>query len=360
MERYIETFFRFKWVFLFLLVLVPTLGVGYALDQQQKLYQAVGTVWTDKPAYLDTATTWNQYISPAQNQAGNVSEFLQSNTFALDVLKQTDLRSGLSSPLTAQATLATFRKQVSVAAVGTHLLAISYSDTDPKVAQQVVQVVITTFNAEVLSTSNSQGSVTLAFYQQKLSDAKLKVANATAALGTYLNAHPELQQVTTNQNVSQLIASANFEAQHPELVKLIQNQSTASKDEQDLQTKVDQIQFTQSSQTVGTEQSFRIMDAPALPDKPISNRKKLALQIGIALLAAVGFVVGGVVLLTILDSTIRSANEAAQRLHLPVFAAVPLMRERRELVRRRRNRRRSVRALLALQARHPELTQPTA
>jgi len=82
MERYFETLFRFKWLFLFVLVLVPSLGAGYAIDQRQVLYQSVGTVWADKPAYLDIASQdWNQWNTPAQNQASNVQEFLQTNRF---------------------------------------------------------------------------------------------------------------------------------------------------------------------------------------------------------------------------------------------------------------------------------------
>jgi len=34
MERYFETLFRFKWLFLFVLVLVPSLGADYPIDQR--------------------------------------------------------------------------------------------------------------------------------------------------------------------------------------------------------------------------------------------------------------------------------------------------------------------------------------
>lgn len=353
MERYFETFFRFKWPFLLLLVSIPILGAGFAIKQQQVLYQATGTVWTDKPAFLSTATTWDQYISPAQNQADNVNEYLQSNSFALDVLRQTDLRAHLTSPSQTQTTLTDFRKQVSVTAVGSHLLAIRYSNESPKIAQQVVQVIISTFNKEVLSTSTSQSSATLAFYQKQLGDATVKTAEATAALGAYLNAHPDIQKGTAKQDVSQLVASANFAAQHPELVKLIQGQDAATKAEQQLQSQVDQIRFTQSSQTVGTEQSFRVMDPPTVPSKPASNKRKIALELGIAVLIAVGFVVGGVVLFTVLDTTLRTTNDVARRLHLPACGGIPMMKERHGLVRRGFVSRRSVRALMALQSRLP-------
>lgn len=357
MERYVETFFRFKWVFLFILVLVPTLGVGYAIDQRQVLYQSTGTVWADKPAYLDIATTdWNIYISAAENQAGNVSEFLQTNSFALDVLGQTDLRSSLTTPALAQTTLTDLRKNVSIRPIGTHLIAISYSDTQPKVAQQVVQAIIDTFDKEVLSSATAQNSVALSFYQKKLQDATTKANDTTASLRAYLGAHPELLQGSTGSQaqVSQLVANAAFAAQHPDLVKLVQDQQADVKLEQQYQDQVNQIEFSQSSQSVGTAQSFRIMDAPTVPTQPVSSKKKMALEIGIAVGAALGFVTGGVVIFSLLDGTLRSASLASARLQLPVFVTVPLLQERRGLLKRRRFSRRNVRRLLALEARLTE------
>jgi|GEM_PF-1640398 uncharacterized protein involved in exopolysaccharide biosynthesis len=362
MERYFETLFRFKWLFLFVLVLVPSLGAGYAIDQRQVLYQSVGTVWADKPAYLDIASQdWNQWNTPAQNQASNVQEFLQTNSFALEVLNQTDLRANLTTQRQAQQTLTNLRTRVSITAAGTHLLAISYSDEQPKVAQQVVQAIIDTFDKEVLSSATSQNSVALAFYQKKLQDVTATAANSTAALRTYLEAHPELTQGTnaTQAQVSQLVANASFAAQHPELVKLIQDQQTATDQQSKYQAQVDQIQFSQSSEAVGTGQSFRIMDPPAFPTSALSSKKKLVLEIGIAVGAAVGFVVGGVVLLTALDTTLRSATVAADRLELPVLVMVPLLNERRGLIRRQRFSHRHVRTLLAMEAHLPELTGPT-
>lgn len=363
MERYVETFFRFKWLFLFVLLAVPLLGTFYAFKTQLVLYTSTGTVWAEKPAYLTIASTdWNQWDTPAQNQANNVQEFLQTNSFALDVLNQTDLRGSLTTPLATQITLATLRKNVSVRSVGTHLLAISYSDEQPKAAQQVVQAIIDTFNKEVLSSADSQNSVALAFYQKQLADATAQANDATAALRSYLNAHPELTNGSAGPPVpvSQLIANASLAAQHPELVKLIQDQTAATAQQTKLQDNVDQIEFSQSSAAVGTAQSFRIMDAPIVPTTAVTSKKKLLLPIGIAGLAALLFVAGGVIIMTLLDSTLRSARVASQRLPVPVFVAVPLLKERRNSLRRRRYSRRSVRVLLALEAYLPELNGPSA
>lgn len=355
MERYVETFFRFKWLFLLVLIIVPALGIGYTFKERQVLYLSTGTVWAEKPAYLSVSSDWNQWNTPAENQVGNVQEFLQTDSFALDVLKQTALRSNLATAQEQLKTLDNLRKRVNVAPVGVHLLAVSYADPQPVVAQQVVQAIIATFNQEVLATATGTDSVTLAFYQKKLDDANVQAVNTIAALRTYLDAHPEIARSTTPQNVSSLIANATFEAQHPELVRLIQAQSSAASQQQELQKEVDQIQFNQSSQTVGTQQSFRTMDPPLAPTQPESTKRKMALQIGIATGAALGFVVVGLVILTLMDTTLRSPTVAASRLHLPIYASVPLLRERRSWFRRRRVRRRNVRALLALQARLPEL-----
>lgn len=352
MEPYIETLFRHKLLFLFLLIIIPTLGIGYAIDQRQIDFQSTGTVWAEKPAYLNTGQDWSQYMTPAENQAQNVQEFLQTNSFALDILRQTDLNSQLGTDVLAQQTLTAFRKNISVRAVGSHLLTISYTDTSPRVAQQVVTAIIDTFNKEVLANATSSGSVTIAFYQKQLDDVNAKLADTTAAIRAYLDAHPELGR-PTGDTLNQMIASTSFAAQNPQFVNLVQQQGALQKQQQSYQSTIDQLTLSKDAAPIGTQQSFRVMDAPGLPTKPISSLKKFALSIGLGVGAALGFVIAGVVLLTVLDGTARSARTAQRLLGLPAFAPLPLLRSRRAAFFRfrRRFRQREVRMLLALQAR---------
>jgi uncharacterized protein involved in exopolysaccharide biosynthesis len=350
MEPYIETLFRHKFLFLFLLILIPTLGVGYAIDQRQVLFQATATVWAEKPSFLDTGQDWNQWITPAQNQAGNVQEFVQTNSFALDVLRQTDLSSRLGNELLAQQTLIQFRRNLAVNAVGTHLIAIAYTDPNPKVAPQVVSAVISTFNKEVLANATSDGSVTIAFYQKQLDDVNAKLADTTAAIRAYLDAHPELGRPSSDR-MNEMIASTTFAAQNPQFVSLVQQQGALQKQQQSYQDTIDQLTLSKDAAPIGTQQAFRVMDAPTLPTKPISNLRKFAAEIGLGFGAALGFIVAGTVLLTFLDGTLRSARLAPRQLGLDAYPALPLLRPKRAFFFRRRFRQREVRTLLALQAR---------
>lgn len=352
MEPYFETLFRHKLLFLFLLIVIPTLGVGYAIDQRQIDFQSTGTVWAEKPAFLDTGQDWNQWSTPAENQAGNVQEFIQTNSFALDVLRQTDLSNQLGNAVLAQQTLTDFRKNIAIRSVGTHLLAISFTDPNPKVAQQVVTAVIDTFNTEVLANATSTGSVTIAFYQKQLDDVNAKLADTTAAIRGYLDAHPELGR-PTGDTLNQMIASTSFAAQNPQFVNLVQQQGALQKQQQSYQSTIDQLTLSKDSAPIGAQQAFRVMDAPGLPTSPISSLKKFAMSIGLGFGAALGFVLAGTVLLTALDGTARSPRLAQRQLDIPAFAPLPLLRSRRAAFFRfrRRFRQREVRMLLALQAR---------
>src|SRR5579859_4344121 len=199
LERYVETFFRHKWVLLFILFLVPTLGIGYAFDQKTTLYDAGATVWTQKPAFLSILGDWSQYQTPAQIQAANVHELLQTQYFDNEVISSTDLRFRMTTPQSRVAVIDHLRKKTVIEPVGTHILSIKYPDEDPKVGVQVVQAIIQAFNKEILDNLNSQGTVALGFFQKQLAQATTKQSDATAALSAYINAHPELSTYSSDK-----------------------------------------------------------------------------------------------------------------------------------------------------------------
>ena len=108
-------------------------------------------------------------------------------------------------------------------------------------------------------------------------------------------------------------------------VKLVQTLDQATKDQQRLQDQVNNIRFTQSQADIGQQQSFKVLDPATTPLRPTSSLKKLLLPIGLALGVAIGFTVGGIILLTLFDTTLRSQRLAADRFQLPVVGTVPAL-----------------------------------
>ncbi len=356
MERYIETFFRYKWLLLFILVLLPTLGTGYALDKRQVLYQATATVWAEQPPYLTVTADWNQYISPAQNEASAVQEYLQTDVFDVKVLEETPYRDQLLSPVQQLTVISNLRKYASILPVSEHLVIVGYSDPNPQVAVQVVDAIIKNFNSQMLSTLHNEGAVALTFYQQQLAQAEANLATDTAQLKAYFDAHPELGNLPQTQaKMLALIADARFQTQYPQAIKMINTQQEAMKHVHDLQSQIQQIQFQQSSSIIGQPQMFRIMDPAAPPLKPLGTLKWMALRIGLSALAGIVLTSLGLIIFTLLDPTVRSTSMIVQAFPVSAVAVTPRLRIRRALffLFRRKYRCRDISTLLALEAAHP-------
>ncbi|MCL4509152.1 MAG: hypothetical protein M1296_06470 [Chloroflexi bacterium] len=348
MERYIEAIFRHKLLFFCLLVLVPAAGVVYAFKNESRLYQSTATVWAEKPPYLSTIGDWNQWISAAQNQQSNVQEFLQTDSFDVAVLSQTDLRGYLSNPLVRQQLILDIRRYATVTTSGQNLVTISFSSPNARVSSQVVKAIIEQFNKDILAQSSAQGSAALAFYEQQLAQANKRLADATATLRSYFEAHPALIN-TSLDKADTLLSNAAFTAQYPEVIKLIQARDTADKEQQSLQSQVNQIKFSESSNAIGQGQAFRIMDEPNIPLHPVVQRRELIIPI--ALSAAASITLAGIALVAFafFDHAIYSASVAAQELQLPVFGTLPYVPARRRLFPRRRIVRRDIRTVLSME-----------
>ena len=353
MERYLEAAFRYKWLWLVIVLLMPVTATSYAMRTTIPLYETGATVWTEKPAYLNAIADWNQYQTPAENQAGNVNEMLQSRKFDLEVLGQTDIGKHIATEADVQQAIATLLKYTSVYAVGTHLVAIKYQDPRPAVSVQVVNAIISAFDNELLTNTNAQGAVAVGFYQKQLDDASAKLQQSQAALSDYLTAHPDLVKIANDVASAGQFNDPVFTLQHPDLAKLIQQRDSDAKTQQSLQDELSQITFSQNSAAVVEEQTFRVIDKPVTPIRPMSIRKRLIMPVALSIGGALGFVIGGVILLTLLDTTLRNERLAAARYQLPVvISAIPFIEEGK-------SGRDSVRQLLGMQARLPRGSEPS-
>ena len=73
---------------------------------------------------------------------------------------------------------------------------------------------------------------------------------------------------------------------------------------------------------------FSLLDSAAVPDLPISPRKKRILAMGG--LAGLGLALGLIVLLEMINRTLRGPKDVAQFLQRPVLGAIPVIRTQRE------------------------------
>src|SRR6185312_9218329 len=103
------------------------------------------TIYVQQTAASAPITSNASWLSQAQIEAGNISQWLQSPTFCLDVAKSSPLyaRQLPLLPNAKQSVTTDLQKNVQVVAQGDNLVSINYSSKNPALAIQVVQSVLT-------------------------------------------------------------------------------------------------------------------------------------------------------------------------------------------------------------------------
>jgi len=164
-------------------------------------YQAYASLWAFRRFEIITTTGPESDLqsTPAETQATALTELLQVHAFALSVADATSLPSTLSAdvkanPAARDAALIAAVSKVQVAAQAYDLFVITYTNTNPEVAQQVVQAVIKNFGLQSQGFSFIESQPLLAGLQTQLAKAKEDAANAVAAESKYIAAHPSLSK----------------------------------------------------------------------------------------------------------------------------------------------------------------------
>src|SRR5207237_9585043 len=89
MARYVDILFRHWTRFAVILFLLPT-PISIATLIYFRTYQAATDIWVENPTYFDSSTNlvgssgisgWNQYLTPAQNDAAELNQYLHTTPF---------------------------------------------------------------------------------------------------------------------------------------------------------------------------------------------------------------------------------------------------------------------------------------
>lgn len=320
MRHTFEVIFHRPLQFLALIVLLPLVGVGigYMLPRS---YQSSATLWAFYRYAVIGATGPESDLTatPAATQATALSEFLQSRSFALSVANATSLASTLpanvraSSQARDDALFSDISTHVQVGASGYNVFDISYTGSNPQVAQQVVQATIRNFGEQSQGFSLVEAQNLLNSYQSQLENAKQNVLTAVAAQSKYLRDHP-------TEAKSDLLTDPQYALLQ---IQAQQAQNTLTTIQNNIATVNQQI----STQGTGEGSLFRVLDPPKLPDQPVSRLKTLlyagGIGLGVALLAYVLYVVIGVRR----DRTIHTPLDLQKITTFPVLMQMPSFNE---------------------------------
>jgi len=257
MKRTLEIIFP-KLHLLVLIVALPlmiSLAIAYS---QPRSYQASADLWALRQYSFITVTGLNyESGSPADTQVATLYELIQTRSFALTVAKATDLPSTFDSsiqsdPQSLDDALVSAIQSVHVGLpIGAHLFTISYVNTNPKIAQEVIQTLVQTYSLQSQRLATSDAILFLEEYQAQLLKAKQDVDAAAAAEAQYLAKHPALAT-----------DPAHGAAIDPQVAQLNSEVQQAQAEVQSIQQSITSLNQSINTAGSGANDLFRVIDPP--------------------------------------------------------------------------------------------------
>lgn len=339
MLRLLETFFRHRLLLLGPVALVMAGAVGWVLIQPPT-YDASVRIWAERQTLVPDPNS-NPYLTPAQEQAGVLTELLSTKYFDAKVGKRSRLadaiRNGAASSqngIMARLTQAPGRalgrasspgelsnsqvddevaaailSRTIVIPTGPEVITLTFRAGSPDLAAVVAQAIADQYLEETLSNQRVQADAAVAFYTSQLKQSQADLSVSDKAVDDYLLANPNQRGVNAIPDARLVQLRRDDDAAHQRLLTV--------------QDKLDQARLNRVALDQTGVNGLRILDRAEQPTSP-SSIKKVALEAtGVGLVLATLIVVVGVLVLTWMDSTIRRPQEVEDVLDLRPVGSVP-------------------------------------
>lgn len=280
MRKVLEAVFRHPLRILLLLLVPAVAGLALGL-MQPRSYQSTSALWALQPyAVVSADSTPNSStvygVTPAQTQAGALTDLLLTRQFPLSVANAAGLaaqlpRATAANPQLRDDTLVSeIQRNTIVTPVGTNLYTVSYANQSPAMAQRVVKDIITTYTSNITGLSNLEGQYLLGSYQQQLLQSQDAAATAARAVATYRLKHPAVANLDAVQ----------AQSQDPQYALLLGESQNAQSAVLNIESEIANLQQQVALQGEGTNTLFRVVDTPNLPALAVSRTKVLLLYAG--------------------------------------------------------------------------------
>lgn len=312
--RYFEAYFRHRWLYLLPIVILIGAAVVYFLTLRPT-FSASGILYVNNSSLLTSLSTIqnndiNWWITPAQATSNELNELLQTDAFVRAVIKETDLEEFMDDGTErVDEIILGVRRGFWVNPVGNNQLYINATTEYPEISYQLVPALLNSYIFWLLNADRQESEVAQSFFRDLIDKYSAQLEAARQRITDYYTAHPaplrgdrpegERQEIESMQNEINLVSNRLYNALEKE-----ENASLAL-----VQAESD------------TRQTYVLVDAPRVPNKPDLSKRKMALQfatfIGVGIALSLIAVLGA----TVLDRSFRFPIDVETHLHLAVLAA---------------------------------------
>jgi uncharacterized protein involved in exopolysaccharide biosynthesis len=329
-RKLLEAFFKHKLLLLLPPVLITAIVAPITFLSTPPAYEAVVSVWIDRPAYLGSNNGTAALGSALWTQTGRLNELLRTRAFVTDVAQRTSLAPQLSSPVGQARAAGLIATGVTVGGgppasistpLGDHLLVIRVQAPTAQLAFELCKAVVDAFQERIAADQADQASVGVDFYTGRVQDAQTQLTKATVDLRRYVAVRQAADgSDPLGGDPNQSLSAAMLD---PKLGALQSNLQAAQLDFNNAQAALNGAQQDAVMSAQGVQYGFQVMDPPELPVAPVSQMKKMIIYPIAALVAGLGIAGLLLVILVASDRSVRSELDLAPGLRS--LGSVPLL-----------------------------------
>jgi len=335
MVRYLETFFRHRLLVVAPLVICLVVSLGIVAVQPRS-FAATAKIWVDRPLLATSAPT-NIYQTPADEQTAVLEELIKSRSFSILAAARGSLPTDLQrqqvvsahdpvnralallpgqhsngAPLTQNQlddlVFQTISHNTTVVASGPNIVTVTFEYGNGAVAAVTAQAIIDQYVDEELLGLRAEAKAAVDFYTGQAASARTDLSAADTKVLSYLDAHPEQRLATAIPDAS--------------LTQLKLDDDQARQRYQSLQVKLDDAELQAAIVQQSTPNGFRLIDPPLAPNAPVSRLKLLLEGGGAGLGAGLMLSLLSLIGLTLMDTSMRSAQDVETSLGYRVVGVV--------------------------------------
>jgi uncharacterized protein involved in exopolysaccharide biosynthesis len=313
--RFMESYFRHRWLYLLPLVIAVAVGATFVATEPP-VYVATGRLYVKKDSLLASLTASNSggswWVTAAQATTSEMNELLSSRAFTRSAIQKTDLEKNMAAgPDAIDQTFTYFRNALYFQPQGEKLVEINATSEDPKLAQQMVLAIMEAYVQWKLNSDFQESVSAQTFFTAQIQPYKDEVDKARSDLVDYVNANPQ---------------PSRGDRPPQELMEIDRLQAAVKNAEQRLATAQQNEESARLAQVKSESvirQTYMVVDQPQLPtETAVSIKdfiKNMSLYVTVGLFLSLAGVVGG----ALLDRSLRFVIDVRYGLSLPVLAMVP-------------------------------------
>ena len=346
MQRYIETLFRRKDLFLIPIIFIPLVTLMVSLITGRE-FVVNATVWVEPNSFL-TQQSGSSRIKPNERQAIAIADRLRTVSFRSEIMERSGLTKAViegtwptstreqqllaSNPVTAPlaailgfsppasvneaAVLAMreIRDSIKVRTVGDNLVVVTYAGPDPEYGQLFIENILSLHQEQILDAKLREQETGKTFLENEVADQKATLDKAQKNLQTFEQNHPAPPPGFDRQDPN--------EAQ--ELATLQQIERAEREKYDSSRNRLEALRFASEEAITSLTLPFRIIDDPVAGSATSTiSIRRLALMgmLGIALGSILG--TSAIIIATWRDHTIRTRADVERSVLVSRIVDVP-------------------------------------